>query len=388
MPAHIGVEEKMLRDMVKVVQEGQGNGNHMITRLKLPSGLEILGLPTENFYGGEWDLGPTWNYLVLADRPFLVDTGKTGQGIKLLEKMEAAGVSSKDLDFVLLSHGHEDHDGGLPEIVERCGASVKAHSIYERLIRLYPDEAPPGVNKDFPASCWRCLMPESFSSRHCPDYHRGRNRLRIETIGDGETALGNGMTACHLPGHNPDALALCLGEEALLVGDTVLPDISPHPTREAAYEQLAPILSPNYPRGEFIFGLRAYVRSLKKLEEIGARMPHLTVLPAHRLYYNHQWNDVTLKARVKELLAHHVTRCADILEILKQGPKTAKEVATTHFDPSLLKGFGIMMAEHEILSHFELLQIAGDAFATPDRRFEATGTWGVEALIEDLRPEY
>jgi glyoxylase-like metal-dependent hydrolase (beta-lactamase superfamily II) len=382
------VEEKMLREMADVVQEGQRNGNHMIIRMRLPSGLEILGLPTENAYGGDWDLGPTWNYLVLADRPFLVDTGRTGQGVKILEKMEAAGISSKVLSFVLLSHGHEDHDGGLPEIVGRTGASVKAHAIYDRLIRFYPDQAPPGVNKDFPASCWRCLMPESFSSRHCPDYHRGRSRLRIEAIGDAETALGNGMTTYHLPGHNPDALVLLLDQEVLLVGDTILPDISPHPTRESAYEQVAPILRPQYPQGESIFGLQAYIRSLKKLEEIAAQMPHLIVLPAHRLYYNHQWNDVVLKARVKELMDHHVTRCADILKILKQGPKTAKEVATAHFEPSLLKGFGITMAEHEILSHLELLQISGDIVAAPDGKFEATGTWSVESLIEGLSPEY
>ena len=43
----------MLHDVMEVVQPGEGNGNHMIVRLSLPSGLEILGLPTENFCGGE-----------------------------------------------------------------------------------------------------------------------------------------------------------------------------------------------------------------------------------------------------------------------------------------------------------------------------------------------
>jgi glyoxylase-like metal-dependent hydrolase (beta-lactamase superfamily II) len=378
----------MLNEMVDVIQEGQTNGNHMIIRLNLPSGLEILGLPTENAYGGDWDLGPTWNYLVLADRPFLVDTGRTGQGKMLLEKMENVGIQPKDLDFVLLSHGHEDHDGGLSEIVERTGANVKAHVIYDRLIRLYPEAAPPDVNKEFPASCWRCLMPESFSSQHCRDYHRARSQLRIQTIGDTETTLGNGMTAYHLPGHNPDALALLLDEELLLVGDTVLPDISPHPTREWAFKQVARILGPQYPRGDAIFGLRAYIRSLKKLQEIADRLPHLTVLPAHRLFYNHQWRDVALGERVKELLVHHVTRCAHILEILKQGPKTAKEVAKAHFEAPLLKGPGILMAESEILSHCELLELSGDIVATSDGKFEATGTWSLESLIEDLKPEY
>ena len=83
----------MLQEMVEVLNEGESNGNNMIIQIKPPSGLEIVGLPTENFYGGEWDLGPTWNYAVLADRPFLVDTGKSGMGRRLLEIMESAGVA-------------------------------------------------------------------------------------------------------------------------------------------------------------------------------------------------------------------------------------------------------------------------------------------------------
>ncbi|MEJ2724209.1 MAG: MBL fold metallo-hydrolase [Deltaproteobacteria bacterium] len=360
----------------------------MVVRLRLPSGLEILGLPTKNFYGGDWDLGPTWNYLVLADRPFLVDTGRTGEGKTLLEKLKTVGVSGKDLAFVLLSHGHEDHDGGLAEIVQATGVSVKAHVLYERLIRSYPDDAPPGVNRDFPASCWRCAMPESFSNKHCRVYHRERGRLEIETIGDGETSITDSVVSYHLPGHSPDALAFLLGEEALLVGDTLLPDISPHPTRLCYFDDVANVLGPNYSNGDSIYGLGAYLRSLKKLEGIGTRTGQLTILPAHRLFYNHQWNEMDLNKRVRDLLTHHVERCACILETLKPGPKTVRELAAASFDAALLKGSGIVMAENEILSHCELLETSGDLVSCNGGRLEATGTSNFESTIEALEPEW
>ena len=376
----------MLSDMMEVIQRGEENGNDMIIRLRFPSGLEVLGLPTKNFYSGDWDLGPTWNYLVLADPPFLVDTGRTGQGNMLLEKMESAGISGKDLGFVLLSHGHEDHDGGLGEIVQATGVRVKAHALYDRLIRSYPDVAPSGVNRDFPASCWHCPMPASFSSKHCRGYHRERGRLEIETIGDGESAIMDSVVSYHLPGHSPDALAFLLGEEVLLVGDTLLPDISPHPTRLSYFDQVANVFGPKYCNGDSIYGLRAYLRSLKKLQKIGADIGHLVVLPAHRLFYSNRWNEMDLNKRVRELLSHHVERCARILETLKGGPKTARELAVACFEADLLKGSGIIMAENEILSHCELLQASGDLVSCDSRGLESTGTSNFEPVIEGLEP--
>jgi glyoxylase-like metal-dependent hydrolase (beta-lactamase superfamily II) len=377
----------MLQEMVKVIRKGEENGNNMPIRLTLPSGVEIIGLPTENFYGGEWDLGPTWNYLLLTDQPFLVDTGKFGMGPKLLEMMESAGVSGGDVDSIVLSHGHEDHDGGLFGMVESTGAKVKAHRIYDRLIRFYPTKAPAGVNKNFPASCWHCFMPESFSIQHCLSYHQERSGLKIEQIGDGLCTMGEAIHTYHVPGHSPDALAILVGGEVLIVGDTVLPQITPFPSREAFFEQVKEILAPEYTRAQSIYGLRAYIRSLRKLEQIGRTFTDLLVLPGHRLFHNNRWNEIDLQLRIKDLIEHHIERCADILRILKKGQRTAREIAAAHFEQHLLKGVGIMMAENEVLSHCELLCASNDLVSAGEKGFAATGSSNFESLIQSLEAE-
>ncbi len=353
----------------------------MIVRFRLASGLEVIGLPTKNFYGGHWDLGPTWNYAVLADKPFLVDSGRFGQGKNLVDMMSSVGIKAQDFEFVLISHGHEDHDGGLAELVKSTDLKVKAHAVYDLLIRKYPTQAPPGHKADFPAKCWHCPMPESFYAKNCLSYHKRLQYLKIDPICDGENELMADVHSYHLPGHSPDCVAVLLGDEAIVVGDIVLPDITPWPTREASFNEIADVVKPHYTQAGRIFGLDRYIKSLKALAAIAAGHPDLLVLPAHRFYYQGRWNGIRLAERVNELLAHHLQRCAAILEILKSGPQTADAIAREHFEERLLVGFGSIMAANEIVSHCELLVACGDMVAVNENKYSATGTRKFEKHI-------
>lgn len=371
----------LINHIDEIIHQGDDSGNGMIVRFQLASGLEIIGLPTQNFYGGHWDLGPTWNYAVLADKPFLVDAGRFGQGKNLVDMMASVGVNAQDLEFVLISHGHEDHDGGLAELVHSTNLKVKAHAIYDLLIRKYPSKGPPGHKADFPAKCWHCPMPESFYSKNCLGYHKVLQGLKIDPVGDGESELMVDVHAHHLPGHSPDCVAVLLGGEAIIVGDIVLPDITPWPTREESYSEIAAVINPHYTQASRVFGLGRYIKSLKKLAAIAARHPDLLVLPAHRFFYKGQWNGIQLAERVNELLAHHIQRCAAILEILRNGPQTAETLAKEHFEERLLEGFGSIMAANEIVSHCELLTACGDITSENHNRYAATGTANFEAHI-------
>jgi adenosylmethionine-8-amino-7-oxononanoate aminotransferase len=75
------------------------------------------------------------------------------------------------------------------------------------------------------------------------------------------------------------------------------------------------------------------------------------------------------------------------LRILKQGAKTAREIAAAHFEEHLLKGVGVMMAENEVLSHCELLCASNDVVLAGDTAFAATGSSNFESLIQSLEAE-
>ena len=368
----------------EIIQKGDASGNGLIVKFRLPSGLEIVSLPTKNFYGGHWDLGPTWNYVVLADRPFLIDSGRYGQGRHLVDMMRLAGIHPVDLDFVLISHSHEDHDGGLAELVELTDLKIKAHTVYDLLIRQYPDVAPPGYKQRFPAKCWHCFMPESFFKDNCLKYHGVLQALEIQRLGDGSEKIGNNISTRHLPGHSPDSLAVMLGNEAMVVGDVVLPDITPWPTRLEQYDEVVEILRPLYPEASALFGLKRYLQSLKELLQIAEKHPDVLVLPAHRLYYQDRWNAIHLKERVNELIEHHIQRCTAILKIVATETKSADEIARLHFKESLLKGPGKLMAANEIISHCELMLACGDLQEVGTHSYVGTGSENFEKSIRHI----
>ena len=65
-------------------------------------------------------------YFKYNDKEYLFDTG---QGEVLLSNAEKMGIDLKNIDTVFLSHGHDDHTGGLKRLLEiNPGVRVFAHS--------------------------------------------------------------------------------------------------------------------------------------------------------------------------------------------------------------------------------------------------------------------
>ena len=374
----------MLKQMIKVIRSGDANGKNMIIKLTLSSGLDIYGFATPNFYGGDWDYGASWNYLVLSDQPFLLDTGRFNMGKKLLDMINAASLSINDFKYIVISHGHEDHDGGLYDLAEMTGKKIKAHAPYKQLTHFYPDLAPAGARPDFPASCWHCFMPEAYVNQNCLKYHKERTLLEIDEIKDGNSGLGERVKTYHVPGHSPDSLAIQLGDEAILVGDTVLPEITPFPSREAFFYQVEKVLHPEYTTADELYGLRAYIKSIKKLKKIGEKYSDIITLPGHRLFSNNNWNEINLRDRANELIEHHIQRCAAVLQIIKKEAKTIHQITKEHFPAHMLKDIGSAMAELEVHSHLELLIIAEDVMQAGRDKFIAAGSSNFENIIRNL----
>jgi hydroxyacylglutathione hydrolase len=74
-------------------------------------------------------------YLLLGERPVLVDTGAPGDLKRILSALKAHGVAPSDLALILLTHGHSNHAGCAAELKRRSGVNVALHTGDADLVR-------------------------------------------------------------------------------------------------------------------------------------------------------------------------------------------------------------------------------------------------------------
>ena len=346
----------------EIFKHGEENGDSMIIHYQTQMGTDIFGLGVPNVYSGtDWDLGPTWCYLILSEPTTLIDTGRHGNAERLEKLVSLVGLTLAEIERIIITHSHEDHDANLADILSRTSSQLWAHTNYEKMIAY--SSAVGGVvnNPEFPVSCWHCPMPSEFN-QNCLSFQTQRSQLQVDvSIGDGESHQTQNWIFFHTPGHSPDSLCILLEKEILFSGDHVLPDITPHPSLAAYFENCRQVLPVDYADQNSVFGLINYIKSLQKIKSLPPAWIRAT-FPAHRLFYNGKFNVIhDLRQRADDIIQFHIQRCNDILNILNAGICNVSEISVEYFEPSLLKGVGgKFLAQNEILSHLEVLAECGD----------------------------
>lgn len=333
----------------EILKSGDDSGNKMVVKYTSPDGVVVhaIGVPQS------WDtpLGPTWSYVIEGDYLTLVDTGCNGTVQHLVEGLHVVGYPLSAVDRIIVTHGHLDHDGNCLEVVNRSGAELWAHEIYGELL---------GVNRWETEMEWRQQtkgFPKAEDAEFVQrilEHHQMSAQLKVNNnIQDGMVA--DGLTFHYTPGHSPDEICIQF-ENVLFSGDHILPLITPHPSVSLSYTKFQEILPEKYRGENKYYGLKAFFKSLKKVEGLG---DDITVLPAHRAVHRGKFHPIGLE-RIAELLKHHRDRCYRLLELLKDAPLDVADITRKLFGEHRLDEVNFYLAFSEVISHIEFLEECGD----------------------------
>ena len=367
---------------VDTIRAGDPQGNRMVIRLTTPHGQQIVAVGVPQDWPSR--TGPTWCYVFEHEGVTLIDPGAQGSFVELEDGLRAAGLSVSDIDRVIVTHGHSDHDGSTAELIDSGAASLWAHRMYAALIADNPWDIQDRDASPIHAEMNRIVkgnldrQSSSYADRN-RRYVAARQKLTVHCKVDDGDRVGD-LRFIYAPGHSPDELCLAL-DGIVFTGDHILPEITPHPTTKAGFaDYVAEDVPDEFRDPSRSYGLEVYMRSLRTILDL----PRETaVLPAHRLFNRGRFNFVSVD-RAGEVINHHGRRMGEILNRIDERPTGLEQVTRGVFERRKLIGGNLFMALSEIVAHIELLQDLGDVELTEDTKLRKTGSEEFRHFVREL----
>jgi len=285
-----------------------------------------------------------------ADRNLIIDTGMNRPECKevMMPALQKLDVDLNRTDL-FVTHLHADHFGLTGDLATESSICYFG-DVETRIVkgpRHWADLLDYYTANGFPLQ----VLKESMAKH--PGYLYSPSRLvDITEVRDGQVIEvgGYALRCVETPGHSPGHM--CLYDESkkiLFSGDHILFDITPN---IAHWPEMGDALG-------------SYLESLERADTLEVEL----VLPAHRS----SWHEH--RKRIQELKEHHKVRLEEAMAALKEGDKTAYQVApyiTWKIEAKEWKDFPIVQqwfAMGETIAHLVYLLERGKV-----KRYNLDGT--------------
>lgn len=173
---------------------------------------------TDNVYGILTKFGYLNQYAIVNGNTLaIVDMLLVKSDVDNLEKeLGKHSWSLGDVNYMLITHAHPDHIGGLAEFQRRSNATTYAHRIDAQIIR---GEAEGALANPDELTGFSRLMYRQI------EHNRVGEVARVDVnLGDGDVLneILDGLEVVHLPGHSHGQIGFYIPQQKLLIGGDVM----------------------------------------------------------------------------------------------------------------------------------------------------------------------
>ncbi len=202
-------------------------------------------------------LGFDQSYVLKGEGVVAIDAGEPKKGKVFLRALQKASIKPREVQLIILTHGHWDHIGSASELKVITGAELAMHYSEVHCLENSLTPLPPGITPwgKFFITLHKLFLPLIKIPPTKVETAFGDEGLSLEDYGIPGKII-------HTPGHSSGSSTVLLDTGEAFVGDL-------------AMNKLPLRMSPGLPI--FAEDLSVVVNSWKKLIQLGAS----TIYPAH-----------------------------------------------------------------------------------------------------------
>jgi glyoxylase-like metal-dependent hydrolase (beta-lactamase superfamily II) len=356
------------REAEEVPSDGEAASNETWQRIA-DAGIRVLRIPTP------FQVGRVNCYL-LEDHPLtLIDAGpNSGKALNELERqLEALGHRVEDIEQVVITHQHIDHQGLVDIVAKRSGAKVACLDVLAPFMENFGDDAERDDEEAAELMLRHGISEEVVTAlRQVTGSFRawGAKTEVTAPFADGDALrFRDRVLEAHLrPGHSPsDTVFWDADRRILIAADHLIKHISSNPLISR------PLDGSNRRRQALV----EYIDSLQKTRE----------LPAEIVLSGHGEPITDHVDLIDKRLAMHQRRAEKLYALIAEESRTGHDLAQAIWgDVAVTQAF---LTLSEVIGHVDLLINAGHVREVEEGgvlRYEATGDLGGDPQIGNVIP--
>jgi hydroxyacylglutathione hydrolase len=155
-------------------------------------------------------------YLLRGKRTILVDAGAQGGFSSFIKEMKKLAIDPKEIDLILLTHGHWDHITCLKQVQDASGARIAIHHKDQYMVETGAPPFPDGT------TAYGRFMSWSAKTLLNTNLPRLKVDLALDDNGMSLSDYGIPGRVVYTPGHSAGHISILLDSGDAIVGDMAM----------------------------------------------------------------------------------------------------------------------------------------------------------------------